>query len=416
MPEILSRIDRLRETAAGPADSLLLGQGRRGPVAIPARYANRHVLIAGASGTGKTTTVGALCERFAAIGTPTLVVDAKGDLEGLARHGAGVVWCPFGERGRRRRLDLSAMGPDLIARALDLSEAQSGALEVAFLVAEAEQLPLHSLADLRALLRHCAAHAARISATIGLISAASLGAVQRALIRLERTAGDAFGRPGLDPAEADDGAGRITIYSAAGLTRAHGLYGAACAYILSDLFDRAPEVGDAARPRLAVVIDEAHLMFDAAPPAIVRRMEQVARLIRSKGIALVFATQSPADLPDAIAGQLATRIQHGLRATTPAQQRAVRVAAETLPIAAGIRAREEIGRLAVGEALVSVPDGHGRPTPVDIVRLDRGRLDLSPLAPWEIERDTVEERPRAELLAIRPVPRHRNHFSRWAPF
>lgn len=352
--------------------ALHIGQGRRGPVAVPLNRLTRHVLITGATGTGKTTTVGGMCERLAAAGVPVLALDAKGDLEGAATR----VWCPFGERGTARPLDLELIGPEVVARALDLSEAQSGALYVAYTMAKTEGLPLHSLDDLRAVLRVATADAARVSRDYGLVSPASAAAVSRALMRLEYAAPGAFGLSRLGnrlcPFEAEG----LTVLSAARLTHAPGLYGAAAAYLLSELFQRAPEVGDVDEPRLALVIDEAHLLFDGAPAALTRRIEQVVRLIRSKGICLVFATQSPADLPDGVAGQLQTRIQHGLRAATAAQAKAVRAAAETMP--GGTVAA--IAALGIGQALVSVPAAGGQATAADVVAVARSIARLEPVA------------------------------------
>lgn len=234
---------------------LLIGQGRRGQSAVPLNRMTRHVLITGATGTGKTTTVGGICERLVAAGVPVLALDAKGDLEGAA----DIVWCPFGERGTARPLDLQLIGPEVVARALDLSDAQSGALYVAYTMAAAEGLALHSLDDLRGVLRVATNDAKRVSQQYGLVSPASAAVVSRALMRLEFVAPGAFGVSPhgmrLCPFEAE----RFTVLSAARLTHAPSLYGATAAYLLTELFQRAPEVGDVAKPLLALVIDEAHL-------------------------------------------------------------------------------------------------------------------------------------------------------------
>lgn len=371
------------------AAALHLGQGSRGPSRMAGRFANRHALVAGATGTGKTTTLASMAEGFAAMGVPSLVLDVKGDLSGLLRANAGELWSPMGDTGRAARLDLWRMGPDLIARALDLSDAQSGALDVAFAVAEAESLPLATLADLRALLGRLVANARDYSATYGLVTPSSVAAVQRAALRLEREAREAFGVPALDVALCahldDDGRGLITVLQCDRLTRTPGLYGALCAFLLSDLYGRFPEVGDLDRPRLALFLDESHLIFSGAPPPLVAKLESIVRLIRSKGVALVFVTQSPADLPTGIAGQLQNRIQHGLRAVTAADARAVRAAADSLPRAPGFNAARAIESLGVGVALVSTVGADGVPLPVDVVRIARPAARLGPLDPSEAE-------------------------------
>ena len=333
--------------------------------AVPLRYLNRHTLITGATGTGKTVTLAALIEGLAGAGVPVLALDAKGDLESL-----GHVLCPYGERGRRAPLDLFRLGPEIMARALDLSEAQAGALYVLHAFAESEGWPLATVQDLRDLCRHAAAHHRDISDRFGLITPASLSAVQRGLFRLDA---GAFGRPGLDIG----GLRGVTVYAAAKLARKPEQYAAAVAWLLLDLYERSPERGDLDRPALAVVIDEAHLIFEGIPASLEKRLASVARLIRSKGVALIWATQSPGDLPPVIAGQCLTRVQHGLRATTAAQLRDVRAAAESLPGCAG---PDAILSLGVGEALVSLPDGTGTPQPCQRVRITPGRIKPRPVA------------------------------------
>lgn len=384
----------------GPA--IALGQGQRGPVAIAGRYANRHALVAGATGTGKTTTLAALAEGFSRAGAPSLVVDVKGDLAGLVRANPGEVVDPFGIEGRPMRLDVWRMGADLITRALELSEAQAGALDVGFEVARLRGLPLRDLSDLRDLLGLLIRDADAISESVGLVTASSVAAVQRAALRLQRDAEGAFGAPFLDVAgfERQDAAGRgfISVLSAARLTRTPGLYGALCAHILSEIFDRFPEVGDLDRPRLAVFLDESHLIFDGAPVALTRRVESIVRLIRSRGVALVFVTQSPADLPPGIAAQLQNRIQHGLRGVTLADLRGIRAAADTLPRAEGLDAVRAIESLAIGQALVSVVGPGGVPSPVDVVQIRRPVSRLGPL--------TEGERAARAPALISPTPAH----------
>lgn len=371
--------------------ALHIGRGDGAPVGVPLNRLNRHVLVTGATGTGKTTTAGAICERLADSGVPVLALDAKGDLEGVTMgRAAGQVFDPFGERGHARPLDLEMIGPDNLARALELSEAQSGALFVAYSVARLGGMPLHNLADLGAVLKYCGRHAAAVSEAVGLVSPASLAAVSRALLRLEGDAGAAFGVSDLgfrfDPFEAAK-IGGLTILSCARVTHTPGLYGAAAAYVLGRLFEKAPEVGDPERPAMAVLFDEAHLIFDGAPVAQSRRLEQAVRLIRSKGICCIFATQSPADLPPGVSGQLQTRIQHALRGATQAQRRAIQAAAESMPLADGCDGVAEIQQLPIGHALVSVPDRDGAPTIAQTVKVAPPRAPLGPLPDWRIERD-----------------------------
>lgn len=328
---------------------LQLGPG----AALPLRYANRHILVTGATGTGKTVTLRTIARGMVAAGVPVLMVDAKGDL--------------FGAHNPRPVVDLYQLGPDLICRALELSEAQAGAVYVLFTMAEVEGLQLATLDDLRGLCGIAAERAREVSRLYGLVSPASLAAVQRAAVRLSRDGGDVFGRPGFDLARLGRGA---TVLKADRVARSPALYAALVSWILLDLYHRAPERGDAAKPVLAVVIDESHLVFTDAPPALLRKLESVVRLIRSKGVCLVFASQSPADLPPGISGQLATRIQHGLRGSTPAQVKAIRAAAESMPAAPDFDAVEAIGRLGIGEALVSVPGADGVPGECKRIKID----------------------------------------------
>lgn len=346
------------------------------------KYANRHGLITGATGKGKSSTVATLSEGFSAAGVPSLVLDVKGDLAGLARCNPAALVDPFGATGRRVPLDLWRLGPDLIARALDLSEAQSGALDVAFTVAQARGLPLSDLSDLKALMAHCATDRETISADYGLVSQSSLAAVQRAALRLDRDGSAAFGSPGVDVASFMDSAA-IAVVDASHMIRTPGLYAAWVTFVLGDLFDRSPEVGDIDRPRMVAFVDEAHLIFEGAAPGLVRRLEMITRLIRSKGVGIYFASQSPADLPSSIAAQLQNRFQHGLHGVTPADQRAIRAAADTLPVAPGVRAYEAIGSLGVGAALVSLVGPDGTPGLATVCQINRPRADLRPLSPAE---------------------------------
>lgn len=377
--------------------------------ALPLRYMTRHAGIFGATGTGKTTTAGAVLEGLAGSGVPVLILDAKGDLESLTRAPGGRMWDCTGRRGMPRRLDLSRMGPDLMARALDLSEAQAGALEIAHAFTTSRGLPLHSLADLRAALGLVTLNADALSLEFGLVTPSSVAAVQRALLRLDRAAPDAFGIPALDPFNADrrdrQGRGAFTVLRGAPFMNTPGLYGAAAAHILETLYRDAGELGETPAPALAVFLDESHLIFQDAPRAVVQRLESVVRLIRSKGVALIFATQSPADLPPAISGQLATRIQHGLRGSTRQGLSEIRAAADTMPTKGGVDAFEAIKALGTGEALVSIPGAGGEPQPAKRIRIQAGAVRLEPLRDSELPKASIfpDAPPPISLTPCRPT-------------
>jgi len=339
-------------------------------VTIPYRYLSRHVGIFGATGTGKTTTLGAIAER---VPCPVVIFDAKSDLESLGRL-------------HRPAMRIDAMGADFISRALDLSPAQAGALQIAMAWADDCGRAVASLADLRRLLNDAMRY--DLSADYGLMSPLSVSAVQRALLRLERAAPWAFTAVTFDIRNASG----INIFACSDLAAVPGLYGAFVAHKLDSLYRGLGELGDVAAPGLIVMIDEAHLLFDGATPDIVARLEQVTRLIRSKGVGLIYVTQSPLDLPDAIAGQLATRIQHALRGATERQRKEIRGAAETMP---GNVTMADVLGLGTGEALVSVPDAAGRPLPARRVRIDRGvvplhSVGLTPLPAVRHHLDDVE--------------------------
>ena len=343
-----------------------------GAVAIPNRYLTRHVGIFGATGTGKTTTLGAVAERAPC---PVVIFDAKGDLGSLGR----VI--------RRPVMRIDAMGAEFIARALDLSPAQAGALEIALAWADDTGRTVASLADLRSLLNDAMRH--DMASSYGLVSASSVAAVQRAMLRLERSAAHAFGS---NTADIRDASG-IEVFACSEIAAVPGLYGAFVAHKLDSLYRGLGELGDVAAPGLLIMIDEAHLLFDGATPAIVARLEQVTRLIRSKGVGLIYVTQSPLDLPDAIAGQLASRIQHALRGATERQRKEIRAAAETMP---GAITMDDVLKLATGEALVSVPDASGRPMPARAVRVQRGAValhsvDLPPFPPVAVTRPRLDD-------------------------
>jgi DNA double-strand break repair helicase HerA and related ATPase len=371
---------------------ILLGKGDR-PVTLPARYGNRHGLVAGATGTGKTTTLLVLAEGFSRMGVPVFMADVKGDVAGLAMPGVlddrlrervtrvgldgyapeaspVVFWSLGGKTGHPVRTTISEMGPSLLGRILEVSDAQAGTIEIAFRLADDRGLLLLDLDDLRALLGFIAEHHQEISRKYGLVSSQSVAAIQRTLLALEREGGEAmFAEPALD---LDDflrtdlsGRGIINVLSADQLILKPRLYSSFLLWLLSELFERLPEVGDLDRPKLVFFFDEAHLLFDDAPPALRQRVEQVVRLIRSKGVGVYFCSQFPDDIPDDILGQLGNRIQHALRAYTPRDQKAVRTAAETFVPNPKLDVAAVISQLGVGEALVSTLQEGGVPAPVE---------------------------------------------------
>lgn len=390
--------------------SLLIGKGDTAQTLL-ARYANRHGLVAGATGTGKTVTLQVMAEGFSALGVPVFCADVKGDLSGLAAAGADnpklaeraakvgvsgyapaaqpvMFWDVFGEQGHPIRTTLSEMGPLLLARLLSLSDAQSGALAVAFKYADDQGLALLDLKDLTALLRHLAAHSKVISAEYGLVSTASLAAIQRALLQLEQEGGAAlFGEPALELADLMrtdlSGRGIVNVLAADKLFMRPRLYATFLLFLLSELFESLPEVGDLDQPRLVFFFDEAHLLFKDAPKALVDKVEQVVRLIRSKGVGVYFVTQNPLDLPETVLGQLGNRVQHGLRAFTPRDQKAVRAAAETFRANPGVDVIEAITQMGVGEALVSTLQDKGIPSPVERAMIAPPRSRMGPLSPEE---------------------------------
>ena len=375
------------------ADPLTIAQNPSAHVALLPQYANRHGCITGATGTGKTITLQVLAESFSRIGTPVFMADVKGDLTGISQAGAGspklaarlqklglpepdwgacptTLWDIFGEQGHPVRATVSDLGPLLLARLMDLNDTQEGILALVFRVADDEGQLILDLKDLRAMLQDVAARAAELRTRYGNVSAASVGAIQRALLRLESEgAAQFFGEPMLevfDWMRTDArGRGMVNILAADRLMQSPRLYAVFLLWMLADLYERLPEIGDVEQPRLVFFFDEAHLLFKDAPKALIDKVEQVVRLIRSKGVGVYFVTQNPLDIPDAVLGQLGNRVQHALRAFTPRDQKAVKAAAQTMRPNAGLDIEAAITELGVGEALVSVLDAGGRPTPTE---------------------------------------------------
>src|SRR3954468_21578924 len=353
--------------------------------------ANRHGLITGATGTGKTVTLQALAHSLSAIGVPVFLADVKGDLSGCAQSGGGnqkvldrfkslkieptfgacpaAFWDVYGTAGHPVRATVSDMGPLLLGRMLGLNETQEGVLQLVFKIADDNGLLLLDLKDLRAMLQHVGDNAAQFKTEYGNVSSASIGIIQRGLLGLEsQGAAQFFGEPMLDIADlmqTRDGKGVVNILAADKLMNAPKLYSTFLLWMLADLFEHLPEVGDVEKPKLVFFFDEAHLLFSEASKALLEKVEQVVRLIRSKGVGVYFVTQNPLDVPESVLGQLGNRVQHALRAFTPKDQKAVKTAADTLRPNPKLKAEQVITELEVGEALVSLLDEKGRPTIVE---------------------------------------------------
>jgi len=375
---------------------------------LPA-LANRHGLITGATGTGKTITLQTLAESFSKIGVPVFMADVKGDLTGITQRGqlspkiAKVIeerglpapesmacpaslWDVFGEQGHPVRATVSDMGPLLLARMLALNETQAGVLNLVFKIADDHGLLLLDMKDLRAMLQHVGDNASAFTTTYGNISAASVGAIQRGLLQIEEQGGDKFfGEPMLDIADfmqTVDGKGVVNILAADKLMNAPRLYATFLLWMLSELFESLPEVGDLDKPKLVFFFDEAHLLFNDAPKALIERIELVVRLVRSKGVGVYFVTQNPLDVPDTVLAQLGNRVQHALRAFTPRDQKAVKSAAETMRANPKIAdMATAITELAVGEALVSFLDAKGRPSVTERVYVLPPGSQIGPITP-----------------------------------
>jgi DNA helicase HerA-like ATPase len=388
---------------------------------LPA-LANRHGLITGATGTGKTVTLQSIAQQLSSIGVPVFMADVKGDLGGLAKPGGGhpkveerakslkldmkyepcpvVFWDVFGASGHPVRATISDMGPLLLSRLFALNDTQEGVLNLVFKIADDQGLALLDAKDLRAMLQFVGENASQFTTEYGNVSAASIGAIQRGLLTLESQGGDRFfGEPMLDIADlmqTSNGKGVVNILAADKLLASPRLYSTFLLWMLAELFEQLPEVGDPEKPKLVFFFDEAHLLFDEAPKALLEKIEQVVRLIRSKGVGVYFVTQNPLDIPESVLGQLGNRVQHALRAFTPKDQKAVKSAAETLRPNPKLKVEQVITELSVGEALVSFLDEKGRPTIVERAFIVPPGSRLGPLTDVE----------RKEVIAASPIAGH----------
>ena len=387
---------------------IFLGKGDT-PQFLDLRRANRHGLIAGATGTGKTVSLRDLAEGFSAAGVPVFAADIKGDLSGIGAEGTAVgkpflmeraeaigwadqyrfegfptvYWDLFGRQGHPIRTTISEMGPLMLSQLLNLNDTQEGVLNICFDLADEEGLLLLDLKDLRSMLNFVADNAKALRPVYGNISGASVGAIQRSLLVLENQGGDRFfGEPALalaDMMRVEDGKGVVNLLAADELVRAPKLYATFLLWLLSELFEELPEVGDPEKPKLVFFFDEAHLLFEKAPSALLEKVAQVVRLIRSKGVGVYFVTQNPADIPDEVLGQLGNRVQHALRAYTPKERKAIRAAAESFRENPAFDTAEVITELGVGEALVSTLEAKGIPSIVERTLMRPPASQLEPL-------------------------------------
>ncbi len=420
---------------------MMLGRNDDHEVYLLPSLVNRHGLITGATGTGKTVSLQGLAEHLSLLGVPVFMADVKGDLAGIAKAGSlspkleerlkkhqlpppafqdfpVSLWDVFGKDGHPLRATISDMGPLLLSRMLGLNDTQEGVLHLVFKVADDNGLLLLDSKDLRAMLQHVGENARKFTTEYGNVSAASIGAIQRGMLALEQQGGDTFfGEPMLNIADMmqtdDKGRGVINVLAADRLLNAPRLYASFLLWLMSELFEQLPEVGDPEKPKMVFFFDEAHLLFNEAPRALLEKVEQVVRLIRSKGVGVFFVTQNPLDIPDTVLGQLGNRIQHALRAFTPRDQKAVRAAAETMRVNPKFDAEKAISELGVGEALVSLLDEKGRPNIVERVWMAAPASRIGPLT--DVERrqllktsvvagvyDTTEDRESAyEVLRAR---------------
>ncbi|MEH0164999.1 helicase HerA-like domain-containing protein [Paucibacter sp. JuS9] len=390
------------------ADPILLARNAATECLLLPQLANRHGLITGATGTGKTISLQKLAESFSTLGVPVFMADVKGDLTGISQVGTpsekllailkerGIepparaacpttLWDVFGEQGHPVRATVSDMGPLLLARMLALNETQAGVLQLVFKIADDNGLLLLDLKDLRAMLQYVGDNSSQFTTEYGNVSAASIGAIQRGLLQIDAQGGDKFfGEPMLNIADlmqTESGAGVINILAADKLLASPRLYASFLLWMLSELFETLPEVGDLDKPKLVFFFDEAHLLFKDAAPALVERIELVVRLVRSKGVGVYFVTQNPLDIPDSVLGQLGNRVQHALRAFTPRDQKAVKAAAETMRAKPGLDIETAITELAVGEALVSLLDEKGRPSITERVFVLPPGSQIGPIKP-----------------------------------
>ncbi len=405
------------------ADGIFIGAGPgwADPQTLNFKRANRHGLIAGATGTGKTVTLQGLVEGFSKAGVPSFVADVKGDLAGLGMAGSPTakthdiftaraaeigltgwayadnpvqLWDLFGEQGHPIRTTISEMGPLLLARLMGLNEVQEGVLTIAFHVADQDGLLLYDLDDLQSMLSHCADRADELTTTFGNVSKQSIGTIQRSLLQLRSQGAEHFfGEPALEIADLiatdDQGRGVVNILAADKLMSSPKLYATFLLWLLSELFEQLPEIGDPDKPKLVFFFDEAHLLFDEAPEALLEKVEQVVRLIRSKGVGVYFISQNPVDIPDKVAAQLGNRVQHALRAFTPKDQKGIRAAAETFRANPGVDVATAITQLKVGEALVSLLQPDGAPSPVTRTLIAPPASRVGPLTP--VERGVLRE-------------------------
>ena len=392
------------------AEPILIAKHDKAECFLLPALANRHGLITGATGTGKTITLQTLAENFSKLGVPVFMADVKGDLTGITQAGKvsdklaailkergldapesaacpATLWDVFGEQGHPVRATISDMGPLLLARMLALNETQAGVLNLVFKIADDNGLLLLDLKDLRAMLQHVGENASQFTTEYGNVSAASVGAIQRGLLQIDEQGGDRFfGEPMLNIADfmqTVDGRGVVNVLSADKLMNAPRLYASFLLWMLSELFEQLPEVGDLEQPKLVFFFDEAHLLFKDAPAALVERIELVVRLVRSKGVGVYFVTQNPLDIPDTVLAQLGNRVQHALRAFTPRDQKAVKSAASTMRANPGLDIETAITELAVGEALVSLLDDKGRPSVTQRVFVLPPGSQIGPITPQQ---------------------------------
>ncbi|MBM3544680.1 MAG: DUF853 family protein [Alphaproteobacteria bacterium] len=406
------------EPAGSPDGSVYIGQSVK-PEYIWLRLANRHGLITGATGTGKTVTLQGLAEAFSDAGVPVFCADVKGDLSGVAEKGESkpwieeraakigytveyqaypvIFWDLFGKQGHPIRATVTEVGPLLLSRLMNLNDTQEGVLNIAFKLADEEKLPLLDLKDLQSLLEDLAARADTLTTRYGNITKATIGTIQRALLVLEQQGAEHFfGEPALKIGDlmrtTRDGRGLISVLAADRLMSSPRLYATFLLFLLSELFEELPEVGDPDKPELVFFFDEAHLLFRDAPKALLEKVEQVVRLIRSKGVGVYFVTQNPLDIPDTVSRQLGNRIQHALRAFTPAEQKAVRAAAQTFRKNPKIDTEQAIMQLGIGEALVSTLDERGQPTVAEITWVKPPNSRVGPISDAE-RKAVIEESP-----------------------